>query len=119
MTNYPKPPLFGGDEPRPVFMGDPPRLVKLARRTDPETSKKAARAVAKTLGARQRWALEVVRRYGGGLTATEMSSREEIGDPRVLNRRLSELCVLGLVRRGASRPCGVTGQSAATYWEAE
>lgn len=88
----------------------------LARRTDPETSKAAARAVAATLGARQRYALDVVRRYGG-LTATEMSQREGIGDPRVLNRRLSELAVLGLVSRGVARRCTVTGKDAHVYWE--
>jgi hypothetical protein len=91
------------------------RAKALRHNTDPETSHTAARLVVKHLGDIQKWVLGVVTDRPG-CTATELAQAKGIGDPREINRRLSELEDRGRVRRGGARECRVTGRSAATWW---
>jgi predicted transcriptional regulator len=90
-------------------------IAKLRRNTDPETSHEAAEHIVKHLGDIQRWVLEIVKQYPGS-TASELADAKGIGDPRHINRRLSELEEIGRVRRGEARECQITGRKAATWW---
>jgi DNA-binding MarR family transcriptional regulator len=87
---------------------------KLARTSDPATSKAAARHIVGRLKARQSAALQAVRDWPGQ-TATELAEACGIFDPRIFNRRLPELEKLGMVERGPARGCRVTGRLAATW----
>jgi hypothetical protein len=88
---------------------------RLARATDPRTSKDAAADVLPRLGELQAFVLQLVKATPG-LTSNELARRHHINDPRTVNRRLGELEGLGLVVRGTPRPCDVSGKAAAT-WE--
>jgi len=90
----------------------------LARKTDPETSKQAAREIAPALGELHKQVVDALR-GNGGVTATELSQRMGVGDPRRFNRRLPELVRSGVVVKGQERACRVTGRNAATYWLTE
>lgn len=91
---------------------------RLARRDDPETSKAAAEAVAPVLSRMHAWALGVVRQYGPG-TSSEMSRSAGESTNHRLSRRLPELERKGLIVRGQSRPCAVTGMTAAVWGVSE
>lgn len=91
-------------------------MTTLARRTDPETSHAAARVAESRLGLYQ-WEALMACRAHPGMTATEMAEARGWDDPRVINRRLGELAIAGMVRATGSRACGVTGRRAMT-WEA-
>lgn len=86
----------------------------LARTSDPQTSHDAAASIVPHLPRLQRQALEAVA-MTPGRTSTELARLHGVHDPRVYNRRLTELARLGLVVRGAARRCSVTGRSAATW----
>ena len=86
----------------------------LARRDDPATSKAAAVAIARVLGAAQQNALEAVQRHTGK-TANEIADADGVRDIRTINRRLGELEHMGLVTRGPARACKLTGRVAATW----
>lgn len=102
-----------------LFPSDTPRT--LARRTDPEPSHEAASwaVTSGTVNRLQQHAIVLVQAFPGR-TATELAQASEWcnGDPRIVNRRLSEVEKRGKVRRGEPRTCSVTGRKAATWWPA-
>lgn len=100
------------DEPESLPLFDPRRL---ARSEDPVESKLAAEEIATSLSALRRHAYELVREHPG-LIARELSEIAGHADPRTLNRRLGEVEEMGLIRRGESRPCAVTGRHCATWF---
>ncbi|MCJ2530725.1 MAG: hypothetical protein LN413_00185 [Candidatus Thermoplasmatota archaeon] len=81
---------------------------KLARVTDPATSKEAARVVEADLPRRRRWALKIVQRRGPA-TTLEMSRAEGNETQHELARRLPELRTLGLIERLPKRRCRRSG----------
>ena len=87
---------------------------RLARRTDPETSKQAAREIAPDLGTLQLWVLGLVRKFPGR-TVNELCIAAGVADPRRINRRLSELDKLGAVVRDTPRKCSESGRSCAVW----
>ena len=94
-----------------------PRAKQLARTTDPETSHDAARAILPALGTMQAETLAAVRRWPDR-TVTELAQLTEHGDPRVINRRVSELAADGRIVASGERTCSVTGRRARTWWAA-
>lgn len=96
----------------------PGEAHRLARATDPDTSKEASKAIEKSLPRRRRWALEVVERRGPA-TALEMSRAEGHETQHELARRLPELRALGLVERGPKRRCRRSGFKAHVWRIAE
>jgi hypothetical protein len=95
----------------PLF--DPKRL---ARNTDPETSHEAARAASRdgSISKAREVALTLVRVHGPA-TASELADIDQHLDSRHVGRRLPELERIGLVTRGPTRKCLVTGRNAATW----
>ncbi len=89
---------------------------RLARRTDPETSKWAAHAIVQSgsLANLQQRCVDLVTLYPGK-TAAELSQAAGDRDPRKVNRRLAEVERKGLVIRGEPRPCTLTGRRAHTW----
>lgn len=88
----------------------------IARRTDPESSHLAAEHVTRS-GARahqQAQAIAAVRAYPG-MTSFELAMRTDL-DRYMLARRLPEVVCAGLVRKGDSKRCSVTGRLALTWW---
>jgi predicted HTH transcriptional regulator len=97
----------------PLFEEEPdPR--KLARRTDPEESKKAAREIVGRLAECQENALWYVRMRPDS-TAMELAAGFDMSDSRRIGRRLPELAARGKVFKSGSRPCRITGKTAATW----
>lgn len=92
-----------------------PPAKHLARRTDPATSHDAARGIVGSLGRLQAEALAAIRRHPAH-TATELADLAGIRDPRVLNRRISELAADGRIVCVGERACRVTGRRA-RIWE--
>lgn len=97
----------------------------LARRSDPETSKAAARAIAPTLNTKQKLALKLVVMFPGE-TSAELHQRfrrqfidadQKAWDSRAIGRRLPELEAQGYVWRPTTRTCSISGRAAST-WEA-
>ena len=88
--------------------------TELARTEDPEESKLGANDAAQRLAQMRLYALRCVEKHPG-MTCSELAMAEDIRDPRMIGRRLGELEMLGLVTRGAGRPCNVTGRTAATW----
>lgn len=87
----------------------------LARNTDPEESHAGAEDVRQRIAEVRREALEAVQKHPG-MTAVEICLKEDIQDPRRINRRLGELEAMGLVRREHGHRCRVTGRSAARWY---
>lgn len=87
---------------------------KLARTTDPATSKLGAIDVAPRLAGLHATVLSMVERYPGH-TSSELAKYCGVPDPRRINRRLPELEVAGQVVRCETRKCKVTGRVAATW----
>ena len=88
---------------------------RLARTTDPETSKQAARELVASgqLGDQQRQTLKLIELFPGS-TARELKLRGAvIWDP---HKRIFELKKLGLIRDGGARKCTITGKSALTWF---
>lgn len=99
-------------EDRTLFdMGDAHRL---ARASDPATSKEAAREIMSQLPFQQAWALGIVDMYGPS-TSSEISTRAGQGTNHRLSRRLPELERKGLIVRESARRCRVTGKKAAVW----
>lgn len=91
----------------------------VARRTDPETSHQAARAITQS-GKREGQLLAVialVRQYPGK-TSLELARCGHTLDRYQLARRLPELEKAGKVRKGSPKKCGVSEQQAHTWWPA-
>jgi hypothetical protein len=87
----------------------------LARATDPETSKQAARRIAPQLQGLH----ETVERYvreSPGMTCSELSEKYRQRDPRTIGRRMAEIEAKGFIRRGEARKCTITKMQAATWW---
>ena len=101
------------------FEGFPPpgelSAKKLARRTDPETSKEAAERIKPHLGELHRWAQSCVQE-APGLTQRELGAKFCATDPRRIGRRLNECELLGLVKRGVARKCSISGRMADTWY---
>jgi hypothetical protein len=98
-----------------------PQAKELARRTDPEESKKAAREIIPHLGKLQREVLGIVTRHPD-CTQAELhwdvmnaASSNQYWDTRRIGRRLPELLAQGKVYKSGSRKCRVTGRTAATW----
>jgi hypothetical protein len=68
------------------------------------------------LGERQRFVLDLVRRYPGR-TAVELTELAGFRDPNAVRPRLVELAKAGWVEAAGSRQCSVTGRMAMT-WQA-
>lgn len=92
------------------------RLVprQLARTTDPPTSHAAARQIVPHLGRLQQQVYVWIMR-SPDKTATELAAEHGIGDPRVLNRRISELHAAGVIVVSGERECRCTGRAARTW----
>ncbi len=89
---------------------------RLARRTDPETSKEAAKLLDITQA--ELWALGVVRRRGPG-TALEMSRADGYQSQHRLARRLKALADKKFIDRLPPRLCRVSGNGRrAIVWRA-
>lgn len=95
-----------------------PDARQLARRTDPETSKLSAQETVHDVAGLQSRAADAVARWPGR-TGRELTVLLDDTSDRTVGRRLSEIEKKGLVRRGASRPCRVTGRQAATWFPKE
>ena len=91
--------------------------LKLARASDPTTSKEAAWFIVERLGELQSHAVLVVTKYPGR-TLRELAELDpRCGkDTRLVGRRLNEVEKMGLVVRGPVRKCGVSGRPAATWF---
>lgn len=94
------------------LFGMPPIL---ARPADPVTSYQAAQAILKDLPRLIEWTASCVRQTPG-LTQRELGARHCPEDLRKIGRRLAECARRGVVRRGMSRKCSITGRQAETWW---
>jgi hypothetical protein len=104
------------DVPVPVKPKPAPAPLPASHRTDPPTSKEAARNFRDSgrLGLHQQIVLQAVREHPG-------STHSELAEGTVLDwlqtaRRLSELAKAGLVRQGEARPCRIKGSRCTTWW---
>lgn len=68
------------------------------------------------LGERQRFVLDLVRRYPGR-TAIELTDLARLRDPNGVRPRLVELAKAGWIEAAGNRRCSVTGRMAMT-WQA-
>lgn len=87
----------------------------LARRSHPVTSAMGAAHAASGLRLAQERALTFVARYPGR-TGRELASLSGDVDTRTIGRRLPELVERGLLERGDSRKCSMTGRMATTWY---
>jgi len=103
--------LFGPNAPRAV-------ATPAARRTDPETSHKAAEEHTRS-GARahQQQQVTAAVRALPGRTSFELAMATGL-DRYMVARRLPECVTAGTVRKGATKTCGITGKTALTWWPA-
>ena len=90
------------------------RARTLAREDDPEPSKVAARSAANRLGKQQDSTLNAVAAMPGS-TAWELAGGN-VTLRYLYNRRLPELVMNGVVRRGEPRACRITGTEQTTWW---
>ncbi len=95
-----------------LFHDDDPR--RRARTTDPETSHEAAVSIGDDLNRLHKLVFGLVRRHPGK-TSSELAVLACINDPRVINRRTTELADKKRIVRGDARRCTVTGRRAATW----
>ncbi len=88
----------------------------LARRTDPETSKIAARRIESKgkADAHRRKILAAVKTWPGK-TSAELAPLAGM-DRHAAARRLPELEASSYVRKGKPRVCGQNGTAAVTWW---
>jgi predicted HTH transcriptional regulator len=107
MKPYGSRPSFG-----PLLDVGPP-----VRREGPDTSREAAVALkgSKRLGELQHLALEAVKTHPGS-TANELSQHEGFPDPRIINRRLSELKRAGKVKTVGTSVDPATGRRGMRWW---
>ena len=89
----------------------------LVRKEGPATSREAAVALrgSRRLGELQHLALEAVKLHPGS-TATELSHYEGMADPRLINRRLSELRQAGKVKTAGHSIDPFTGRRCMRWW---
>lgn len=93
---------------------------RLARVSDPDTSKAAAAEITPKLGQKQQEVLAVIRRSRSTLTANEaaeVARRSAHGKcmSETYRKRLGELERMGLVRVVGKRACCVTGKTVQHY----
>jgi len=93
---------------------EPIQARVLARADDPATSKQAARSAANRLGKQQARTLNTVAAMPGS-TAWELAGGN-VTLRYLYNRRLPELVMKGVVRRGEPRACRITGTEQTTWW---
>ena len=100
--------------------GFPVKSGPLVRREGPETSREAAVALkgSPRLGELQHLALEAVKLHPGS-TANELSQHEGMADPRIINRRLSELRRAGRVKVVGHSIDPYTGCRCQRWWPVE
>jgi len=94
------------------------RLPIATRRTDPSSSAEAERRVTDS-GSRMSQAeaiLELVKSRPGK-TAVELTEWIDL-DRYQVQRRLSDLCASGAIRKGRRRKCSLKLTSAVTWWPA-
>ena len=90
----------------------------LARVNDPGTSRAAGEEARAHLANLVWWAVQCVE-ASPGPTQRELGARYCKDDPRRIGRRLCECERKGLLRRGVSRRCTVSGRQAETWWPVE
>jgi hypothetical protein len=93
-------------------------VAPLARATDPPESHAAAEEIAPKVSAHRTFAVECVRKCPGK-TARELGEMFCPDEPGRIWKRVGECAKLGLLRRGESRPCSITGKKAATWFVVE
>lgn len=101
---------------------DPGEMFRrLARTTDPETSREAGdRIVHSDSLARKRGQLVALVGNNPGKTASELQRiYERQGNRGHLWKRVKGCVEVGLIRRGKARECTVTKRMAATLWPVE
>jgi hypothetical protein len=91
-----------------------PAAKELARRNDPEESKKAAREIVPRLNFLHYQVLAMVTKNPDH-TVNELAEFYRSRDPRRIGRRLPELAAQGKVFKSGSRQCTVTHRTAATW----
>lgn len=123
-----QPSLFD-HEPLPVSQyGTPIEPKSLARRTDPETSKQAARSVAADLSETQRLFFTTLKKFTYPATAQEVAEAairiESIDQVSAvmskrdtLRKRAKELVDKGWIVQREPRECRVTGSNNSTTYE--
>ena len=91
-------------------------LTPISRATDPISSHLAAAEITDSgvRGAHMRMILDAISHHDGE-TVHEMSTRLPL-DPHQINRRLSDLAHLGLIRKGPVRQCRVSGRVLLTWY---
>lgn len=93
-------------------------MTASARRTDPATSRDAARwAEAAGVSGDQRATVRAAVERHPGRTAAELAELVRM-ERHAPSRRLPELERSGAVRRGEPRPCRVVGRRSVTWWPA-
>lgn len=88
-----------------------------ARNTDPDSSHEAARLLEESgrLGTQMARVFHALRLMPGA-TSAELAHHSTVFDRYVAARRLSDLEVHGLVRKGNLRRCNASGRLAVTWW---
>ena len=119
MSIYPTPGgLFGSASPTPPAASSPSVDIRpLARASDPETSKQAARAVARKAKTQGMRLLRLIHEHPG-LTVGEMTGRIDM-DRAAISKRASDLVKNKYARYGPPRKCGVAHTEQATCWPGE
>lgn len=104
-----------GTDQEPTLFDEPDGRM-LARRGDPESSKRAAAAIVPKLSRLQLWAARCVAE-SPGLSGAELGRRYCPEDVRKINRRLCECERAGLIRRVANgRQCTVSGRTVDAWY---
>ncbi len=112
--DHPMLPVFAPPAPSVAQVARPYRA---ARRTDPESSKAAAREARRFHGDHDRIALSTLRERPG-LTSAELAELTSL-DRWQAARTLPRLRVAGLVTNGAMRMCGSTFRRCLTWFVVE
>jgi alkylation response protein AidB-like acyl-CoA dehydrogenase len=118
--------LFDNSEVAVSQYGTPIEPNQLARRTDPETSKQAARSVAADLSETQRLFFTTLKQFGYPATAQEVAEAairiEAIDQVKAvmakrdtLRKRAKELVDKGWIVEREPRECRVTCNNSTTY----
>lgn len=93
--------------------------ASIARRSDPESSKAAAREItANGTRAAQKLAVLWALREHPGVTSLELANLKGL-DRYTVSRRLPDLLADGLVRKGPMRTCTVAKRIALTWFTTE
>lgn len=93
----------------------PDSADSLARRNDPETSRKAAQKIASCSAQLAAAAAEMVRKYPGR-TGAELDRLAGCEVKRTVSKRLADAAdKFGLISRGPRRQCSIGGNEALTW----